>query len=312
MVDWKDRTPFYDYLSRLPVEESVLVQLEPGDLGLSSIDVRGRESFIVRFKTGARSIWTMVPEPQWVGFLVPISWAGEYLLNGMAAKPNSVFQLDGTQEYDTVTEQRDAVTVGVRRSVLASAAAALTGGEYQIRAPSQKKMDVPAKYRRHLISILSKAIAASPISASGDHFQSMPRTIETDMVSAIADWMIQMDDLDTYHLVANRSDLKIVRDAKDAIRQAGHANLSIADLCQAAGVNKSRLHQAFSEVQGVSPGDYLYRTRLTYSREFLLKSERVGQSVKDIAIKHGFLSSGQFARAYRSMFGELPSETMAR
>jgi transcriptional regulator GlxA family with amidase domain len=77
-----------------------------------------------------------------------------------------------------------------------------------------------------------------------------------------------------------------------------------------AGVGKSRLHQAFSEIYGISPGTYLYRLRLTSIREKLLSEEAPPRSVKDVAIQHGFLSSGQLARAYRDMFGELPSQTL--
>jgi AraC family ethanolamine operon transcriptional activator len=73
---------------------------------------------------------------------------------------------------------------------------------------------------------------------------------------------------------------------------------------------KSRLHQAFSEIYGISPGTYLYRLRLTSIREKLLSKEAPPRSIKDVAIQHGFMSSGQFARAYRNMFGELPSQTL--
>jgi AraC family ethanolamine operon transcriptional activator len=312
MVDWKEHTPFTGYLSRLPVAESVLVQLDPGDLALASIDVRGQDSFVVRFRTGARSIWTMVPEKEWIGFLVPISWSGDYLLNGLSATPNTVFRLDGAHQYDVVAERRDAVTIGVRRSVLARAVASLTGREYSADPQGIRSIEVPDGHRGRLTSILRKLIAGATEYDSERAFRRVPHALENDMISAVADWMIETDDLETGDLAESRSDLKIVRDALNSILQSRSAKLSLADLCREVGVSKSRLHRAFSEVHGISPGHYIYRSRLISARERLLAADDRPRSIKEVSIQCGFLSSGQFARAYYSMFGELPNETFAR
>lgn len=312
MIDWKEQTPFSGYLSRLPVAESVLVQILPGVLGLTSVDIRGRDSFIVRFKTHARSIWTMVPEKEWVGFLVPISWVGNYRLNGMSATSNSVFHLDGAHEYDVVAERRDAVTVGIRRSVLANAVTGLTGRQHSLEEGSHRKLEVPDRSRRRLLAIISKSISAASVVRPETGLRALPRTTEKDMIASVADWMIELQDVGSFKLTERRSDLKIVRAAIGAIIQDRPAALSVADLCYAIGVKKSRLYEAFSEIHSIAPGQYLYAHRLTSARELLLSGDHSSGSVKEVAIQHGFLSSGQFARAYRNMFGELPSETLAQ
>ncbi len=96
-----------------------------------------------------------------------------------------------------------------------------------------------------------------------------------------------------------------------AIRQNGTEWMSQADLCRLTGVGKSRLHQAFAEIHGVSPGQFIYRRRLTNAHQSLLAAVDHSHLIKEVAIEHGFISSGQFARAYRAMFGEYPSETNA-
>ncbi len=310
MADWQGRASNLECLERIPTVYSSLVQLDPGHLGLARIEVRGRDSFVVRIRTGARSIWTSVPQTDWVGYSIPITWKGDYLLNGMSATRNTVFKLDGANEFDVVAECRDFITFGVRRSVLSRMISGLIGRDFAISVDTYRQLHVPEAHRDRLLGILWKPLAWAPSNGSEATFGRLPRSVEVAMIEAIADWTIEADQLNSSETVNRKSELRIVRDSLRTIREADSSPLTIADLCHMAGVGKSRLHQAFSEIYGISPGAYLYRLRLTSIREKLLSEEAPPSSVKDVAIQHGFLSSGQFARAYRDMFGELPSQTL--
>jgi AraC-like DNA-binding protein len=298
-----------EHLLRLPVAESQTVQLAPGHLDLARIEVRGRDSFALRLATGARSMRTTVPEADWIGYTIPITWEGDYLLNGMSATRTSVFRLDGS-EYDVVAESRDSFTFGVRRSVLSRAISGLIGRDFTISVEMLRQLHVPDAHRARLQGILLKSLAWAPPSGADASFGGLPRSVEVAMIEAIADWTIAADQLSSSEKVDRKSELRIVRDSLRKIREADCSVLAVADLCRMAGVAKSRLHQAFSEIYGISPGAYLHRLRLTSIREKLLSEEAPPRSIKDVAIEHGFLSSGQFARAYRNMFGELPSQTL--
>ncbi|MBW8640063.1 helix-turn-helix domain-containing protein [Hoeflea sp. WL0058] len=297
-----------EFLERIPTVYSSLVQLDPGHLGLARIEVRGRDSFIVRIRTGARSIWTSVPEVDWIGYSIPITWKGDYLLNGMSATRNTVFKLDGAHEFDVVAESRDFITFGIRRSVLSRMISCLIGRNFAISVDTYRQLHVPEAHRERLLGILFKPLAWAPSNGSEATFGRLPRSVEVAMIEAIADWTIEADQLNYSETVNRKSELRIVRDSLRKIREADCSLLTIADLCRMAGVGKSRLHQAFSDIYGMSPGAYLYRLRLTSIREKLVSEEAPPRSVKDVAIQHGFLSSGQFARAYKNMFGELPSQ----
>jgi AraC-like DNA-binding protein len=310
MADWKERAPNLECLERLPVTASALVQLDPGHLGLSRIEVRGRDSFVVRLMTGARSIWTSVPEADWIGYSIPITWKGDYLLNGMSATRTTVYKLDGANEFDVVAESREFITVGVRRSVLARMISGLIGRDFTIAFDTHRQLHVPEAHRDRLLGILCKPLEWAQPNGSEATFGRLPRSVEVAMIEAIADWTIEADQLNNIETVNRKSEMNIFRDSIRGIMEADSSDLTIADLCHMAGVGKSRLHQAFSEIYGISPGAYLYRLRLTSIREKLLSEEAPPRSVKDVAIQHGFLSSGQFARAYRDMFGELPSLTL--
>lgn len=312
MAERKERAPVLEHLERLPVVASELVQLDPGDLGLNRTEVRGRDSFIVRIRTGARSIWTSVPEVDWVGYSIPITWKGDYLLNGMSATQNTVFKLDGAHEFDVVADSRDFITVGLRRSVLSRMISGLIGRDFVISVNTYQQLQVPEALRDRLLRILWKPLEWAPSNGSAATLGRLPRSIEVAFMEAIADWIVETDHLNTSVPVSRQNELRIFRDSICKIREADHLLLTIADLCQLVGVGKSQLHQAFSETYGISPGAYLHRLRLTSIREELLSEETPPRSVKDVAIKYGFLSSGQFARTYREIFGELPGETLRK
>ena len=312
MADRTEKAPTVKFIERLPVAASELVQLVPGNLGLSRIDVRGRDSFIVRARTGARSIWTTVPEADWIAYTIPISWKGDYLLNGMMATRTTVFKIYGPNEYDVVAQSRDFITVGLRKSVLAQTISGLIGRDFTVAFDIHRQLHVPEAHRQRLLAIVRKVIAGASSNGSGNTIHRLPRSIEVAFIEAIADWTVETDQLNTSEPVSCKNELRIFRDSICKIREADHSLLTVTDLCQLVGVGKSQLHQAFSETYDISPGAYLYRLRLTSVREELLSEEIPPRSVKDVAIKHGFLSSGQFARTYREMFGELPGQTLRK
>jgi AraC family ethanolamine operon transcriptional activator len=86
---------------------------------------------------------------------------------------------------------------------------------------------------------------------------------------------------------------------------------SIPDLCGIAGVSERTLEYAFREQLGMSPVRYLKVRRLNRVRRDLLDPEPGPTSVTETALRWGFFDLGRFAGEYRSLFGELPSGTLA-
>ena len=86
--------------------------------------------------------------------------------------------------------------------------------------------------------------------------------------------------------------------------------VQITDLCRAAGVSERALQYAFKEVMGLPPRDYLVRLRLHRVRQALLAASPRSSTVSVEALKWGFWHFGEFSRAYKECFGELPSETL--
>jgi AraC family transcriptional regulator, ethanolamine operon transcriptional activator len=103
---------------------------------------------------------------------------------------------------------------------------------------------------------------------------------------------------------------RIVRCAEDyALAHMGD-RLYVTDLCKAAGVSERSLEYAFKQIMGMTPVAYLTRVRLHRVRQALLAATVGSTTVSVEALNRGFWHFGEFSRAYRDCFGELPSETL--
>lgn len=82
-------------------------------------------------------------------------------------------------------------------------------------------------------------------------------------------------------------------------------------LAAVAGVRPRTLQAHFRTYLGTTPLGWVRRTRLARARQQLLAGLDE-TNITDIAIANGFGQLGRFAARYRSQFGELPSQTLAR
>jgi AraC family ethanolamine operon transcriptional activator len=85
--------------------------------------------------------------------------------------------------------------------------------------------------------------------------------------------------------------------------------LTIEELCRAVGVSWRTLDYAFKEHFEISPKKYLMAVKLNAVQKEL---RRMGpkSTIANIANRWGFWNMSQFAKDYRKLFGELPSETV--
>jgi AraC family ethanolamine operon transcriptional activator len=104
---------------------------------------------------------------------------------------------------------------------------------------------------------------------------------------------------------------KGLRLALEFIDENCQHNPSIPDICVATGLSWRSLDRAFKECFGIGPKRYLLNLRLIQARR-QLKSAPPITKVVDVANDLGFWHMGDFAREYRKMFCELPTETVTR
>ncbi|MBN2559831.1 MAG: helix-turn-helix domain-containing protein [Phycisphaerae bacterium] len=105
---------------------------------------------------------------------------------------------------------------------------------------------------------------------------------------------------------------QVVRNAEDFALAHAAERLYVTDLCMAAGVSERTLQYAFKELMGITPVAYLTRLRLHRVRQALRAATHGTTTVTAEALRWGFWHFGDFARAYKGCFGELPSDTLRR
>lgn len=88
--------------------------------------------------------------------------------------------------------------------------------------------------------------------------------------------------------------------------------LYVTDICAGIGVAERTLRAACEEHLGMGPIRYLTLRRMNLVRRALLGADASETSVTRIVTDHGFWELGRFSVAYRTIFGESPSETLRR
>lgn len=87
---------------------------------------------------------------------------------------------------------------------------------------------------------------------------------------------------------------------------------TISELCKIAKLSERNLQYAFKEYLGITPVRYLRLVRLNGVKRDLLHTAPEETRVVDIAMNWGFVELGRFAKEYRQLFHELPSETLMK
>ena len=88
--------------------------------------------------------------------------------------------------------------------------------------------------------------------------------------------------------------------------------LYIPELCSEIAVSERTLRVCCEEQLGTSPKRYLLLRRMNLARRALREGAATATTVTEIATRYGFWQFGRFSGEYRSLFGELPSTTLAR
>ncbi len=104
---------------------------------------------------------------------------------------------------------------------------------------------------------------------------------------------------------------RIVRKAEDMICSSDEPPTTVSALCEALGVPLRTLEDAFQHCLGVPPKSYITAMRLNRVRRLLVQPDS-DTTVTGAATAFGFFHLSRFAEQYARLFGERPSETLAR
>jgi len=103
---------------------------------------------------------------------------------------------------------------------------------------------------------------------------------------------------------------RIAKGARDYIEINFQMPVHAEELCKHTGVGVRTLQRSFKEYFGHSVTDYLKTVRLDAACRELTAADSRETNVTEIALGNGFTHLGRFSLAYRTRFGESPSETL--
>ncbi|MGD1701127.1 helix-turn-helix domain-containing protein [Dapis sp. BLCC M229] len=105
---------------------------------------------------------------------------------------------------------------------------------------------------------------------------------------------------------------KLIAQAETEILANLEKPLTLKQLAQNLGSSSAALSFGFKDLFGVSPMRYLKVRRLNAVRQHLKAREPENCTIAILASEFGFYSPCHFTKDYKTMFGELPSETLRK
>ena len=101
----------------------------------------------------------------------------------------------------------------------------------------------------------------------------------------------------------------IVRRCERILQDNADQPITVLDLCRALRCSRRTLQTSFQRVANVTPVEYLRSIRLNAVHRLLRMTSTEEVLIGDAANRWGFTHLSYFAREYRDLFGELPSQT---
>jgi AraC family ethanolamine operon transcriptional activator len=226
------------------------------------------------------------------------------VMNGVTLLPHNLLIARGTSPFTVVQRLNELfVEVGFRG---AGEARGWPDGRdgyqlYAVAAPAISRL-------RSVTRALFGAASYSP----ADLDQPAARTGAQEALFAAADGVMFGDGFSALSQPRSFSrHYAIVRSVDELLESQPHTALYSAALAKSLGITVRTIHNAFVAIRGMSVHRYLRLRRLWAARQALVASEP-GVSVKSVALSHGFWHLSEFAGAYRAIFAETPSQTLAR
>jgi AraC-like DNA-binding protein len=291
-----------------------LLQLEPKALRAKQVTVRLEDSMVLFTATNRRVRARTVLHSGLLAYVV-FGPQAKGTINGLLVKPDLMLAAESGTQIEVVAEAGyESVTVLFSSDLLASH---LNGRQRKdtLRAPQGVEVLQTKKIHARELFDWGKRLATTA-ARHPELFNDRKETLAA-AKNELLEMLLAAFDA-TKAAQRTRSDhtrqaySRIVKLAEDYALACTGDRLYMMDLCVATGVRERTLEYAFKKVMCMSPVAYLTRLRLHRVRQALQMATHGSTTVSAQALNWGFWHLGDFSRAYKDCFGELPSETLQR
>lgn len=266
---------------------------------------------VFREGTGPLVVQRGCARPGTLTVAVPMPGQGDVNFCGRRLMPGQAFSLLADREFELVTHGAfDVLALSIDRAFLDDYSRRVDGvglSDTDARTDALAGHDDRnAELRELLLSSLGTAATMPGLLDPSP----MRRALVHAMCDALLLRVRRASPAETAHHDTVASRQRVVREAREYMRVHAHEAIGVPELCAVLHVSRRTLQYAFQEVLGLSPVTYLRVLRLNAVRRDLRRGG--ARPVADHAAQWGFWHLGRFATDYRALFGELPSETLAR
>ena len=233
----------------------------------------------------------------------------DVVVRGVSRSPNSLIRhAQGQAFYERTSGPTDWVSLSIPTSEFVAASSALAGRD--LSAPRDPQVVMPAP--GNMANLLGAQTAVSNLAENSPHLLAnveVARALKQSLIGATIACLSDSDACDEKW--AQQTHDTIMRRFRRVLEEHPNRPIYVPEICAAIGVPERTLRLCCQEQLGMSPKQYLTRRRMHLVRRALLAAE-TETTVTEIATRFGFWHLGRFSAGYQTIFGELPSTTLAR
>jgi AraC-like DNA-binding protein len=273
-----------------------VTQIGMNGIWMHRIHISLPEINTVAVKPGRRSI----------GFLTECNSSS--LLNcGLDIRPGDIV----VNRSDVVHQRSDADfhygTVSLPSEYLAAAAEAMSGRELP-ESPHKSTIHPPPGLMHRLLNMHKRIGRLAHDTPDILELPEVSRALENELIRILVRCIADGHSVEP--TTGSRRHDTILTRFVEFLEANPDRPLYLAEICAAIGAAERTLRASCEEHLGMGPIRYLTLRRMHQVRRALMRSDPSTATVTRIVTNHGFWELGRFSVAYRTLFGESPSDTL--
>lgn len=286
-------------------------QISAGLARSSLCQIDGRHFQLFRERINQRLVQQGQAPRGRVCFALPLSLPGTARLQGREADDNSLFILNGGEEFlFHMPQGMDMLSITFDRETFESALDnSPWGGEIRqwLRQPVVRVPEARlARCRERLLFLLDRSIEDIDNAAPGAAEEELERDLIEELTCLLAD-----PGFDRNQRLASSPGSFIVEKCHRMTLSDRLTPPSVIDLCDRLRISRRTVQSSFRAVTQTTPVNYIRCIRLNGVRRELVGMRADELTIGDAASRWGFFHLSHFAADYQALFGELPSRTRA-
>lgn len=291
--------------------EQVYRQMTPGPFESKVVEATSTEFHFFRESTNRRIVQAGVSPAGFASIAVPLSRSFAGTFQGQKVDGTALMLLGPGEDFRFYTPEAMHY-IGVSLPVdQMNELVAVTIGE-----------DAAEQWKRHVLPVSGEAaqVLQQRLVPFLDATEANPTALAhpasvkrfQDEVLSVLLGLLETASGAAYKDLTHATYADIVRRCERIASESALEPVTVLGLCTALRCSRRTLQTSFQRVANVTPVEYLRALRLNAVRRLLRSTSAEELLIGDAAGRYGFSHLSYFAREYRDLFGELPSQTQRR